>query len=338
MRMTERVDRYQRRHPGAGFPIAVFYKFLDDDGHFLAALITYYGFLALFPMLLLLATVLGLVLSGNPELQQQVLDSALGEFPVIGPQLDTPERLGGGFTGVVVGGLVALYGALGLGQAMQHTMNIAWAVPRHSRPDPVTARGRSLLLLCTLGLAVLASTVLSALSSGAAAYGGGFRGGLHVLLTVVSVLVNAGVFVLGFRLTTARRLSVRQVAPGALTAAVAWQLLQSFGGVYVARVVAGASAVDAVFALVLGLIAFIYVAAVVLVLCVEINVVREERLHPRALLTPFTDDVELTPADQQVYAEAARAQRAVRPQRVDVSIEEDGAERSGSQPGEPGKP
>ncbi|HEX2075846.1 MAG TPA: YhjD/YihY/BrkB family envelope integrity protein [Geodermatophilus sp.] len=337
MRMTERVDRYQRRHPGAGFPIAVFYKFLDDDGHFLAALITYYGFLALFPMLLLLATVLGLVLSGNPELQQHVLDSALGEFPVIGPQLNTPERLGGGFTGVVVGGLVALYGALGLGQAMQHTMNTAWAVPRHSRPDPVTARGRSLLLLCTLGLAVLASTVLSALSSGAAAYGGGFRGGLHVLLTGVSVLVNAGVFVLGFRLTTARRLTVRQVARGALAAALAWQLLQSFGGVYVARVVANASAVDAVFALVLGLIAFIYVAAVALVLCVEINVVREERLHPRALLAPFTDDVELTPADQQVYAEAARAQRAVRPQRVDVSFE-DGAQRAGPQPGEPGKP
>src|SRR3712207_4596248 len=143
MRWTQRVDRFQRRHPAAGFPIAVLYKFMDDDGHFLAALITYYGFLALFPVLLLLATVLGLVLAENPELQQRLLDSALAEFPVIGPQLGTPEGLGGGFVGILVGGLVALYGALGLGQAIQHTMNTSWAVPKHKRPDPITARGRS---------------------------------------------------------------------------------------------------------------------------------------------------------------------------------------------------
>ena len=321
MTITERVDRFQRRHPGAGFPIAVVYKFFDDDGHFLAALITYYGFLALFPVLLLLATVLGLALADNPGLQQRLLDSALAEFPVIGPQLGTPEALGGGFTGVVVGGLVALYGALGLGQAMQHTMNTVWAVPRHNRPDPITSRGRSLLLLCTLGVLVLASTVLSALGSGAAAYGGGFSGVVHVVVTVASVLVNAGVFVLGFRITTARRLSIRQVLPGALAAAVSWQLLQSFGGVYVARVVANASAVDAVFALVLGLVAFIYVAAFAMVLCAEVNVVRVDRLHPRALLTPFVDHDDLTEGDERVFAEAARAQRAVRHQRVDVTFE-----------------
>jgi uncharacterized BrkB/YihY/UPF0761 family membrane protein len=197
MTMTERVDRFQRRHPGAGFPIAVFYKYADDDGHFLAALITYYGFLALFPLLLLLSTVLGLVLRGNPDLQQRVLDSALGELPVIGPQLGTPERLGGGIAGLVIGILVALYGGTGLGQALQHTMNTAWAVPRNRRPDPIRSRVRSLLLLCSLGLLVVGSTVLSVLGSGVATLGGGFSAGLHILLTAASVLVNAGVFVLG---------------------------------------------------------------------------------------------------------------------------------------------
>ena len=320
MRWTERVDRFQRRHPAAGFPIAVLYKFMDDDGHFLAALITYYGFLSLFPTLLLLATVLGLVLAGDPELQQRLLDSALAEFPVIGPQLARPEGLGGGVTGLVVGGLVALYGALGMGQAIQHAMNTVWAVPRHRRPDPISSRGRSLMLLCTLGLLVLASTVLSALGSGAAAYGG-FSGWLTVLLTVASVLANAAVFVLGFRITTVRRLTTRQVLPGALTAAVLWQLLQSFGGVYVARVVANASAVDAVFALVLGLLAFIYLAAVALMLCVEIDVVRVDSLYPRALLTPFVDHKDLTEGDERVYSDAARAQRAVRHQEVDVRFE-----------------
>ena len=320
MRWTERVDRFQRRHPAAGFPIAVIYKFMDDDAVFLAALITYYGFLSLFPTLLLLATVLGLVLAGDPALQQQLLDSALAEFPVIGPQLARPEGLGGGVTGIVVGGLVALYGALGMGQAIQHAMNTVWAVPRNERPDPITSRGRSLVLLFTLGLLVLASTVLSALGSGAAAYGG-FSGWLNAVLTVASVLANAAVFVLGFRITTVRRLTTRQVLPGALTAAVVWQLLQSFGGVYVARVVANASAVDAVFALVLGLLAFLYVAAVALMLCVEIDVVRVDHLHPRALLTPFVDHKDLTEGDERVFSDAARAQRAVRHQEVDVRFD-----------------
>jgi YihY family inner membrane protein len=207
-----------------------------------------------------------------------------------------------------------------MGQAIQHAMNTVWAVPRNERPDPITSRGRSLMLLFTLGLLVLASTVLSALGSGAAAYGG-FSGWLNAVLTVASVLANAAVFVLGFRITTVRRLTTRQVLPGALTAAVVWQLLQSFGGVYVARVVANASAVDAVFALVLGLLAFLYVAAVALMLCVEIDVVRVDHLYPRALLTPFVDHKDLTKGDERVFSDAARAQRAVRHQEVDVRFD-----------------
>jgi uncharacterized BrkB/YihY/UPF0761 family membrane protein len=110
------------------------------------------------------------------------------------------------------------------------------------------------------------------------------------------------------------------VLPGALSAAVAWQLLQAFGGVYVARVVANASLVNAVFALVLGFLAFDYLAAVVLVLCVEVDVVRVDRLHPRSLLTPFTAAAPLTEGDERVFTEAARAQRAVPHQRVEVEF------------------
>ena len=99
MSMTDRVDAYQRRHRRAGYPIAVLYKFFDDTGGHLAALITYYGFLSLFPLLLLASTVLGLVLSGDPHAQQVVLSSALRQFPVIGDQLSRPERLSGGPAG-----------------------------------------------------------------------------------------------------------------------------------------------------------------------------------------------------------------------------------------------
>jgi YihY family inner membrane protein len=321
MSLTERLDHFQRRRPGAGFALAVIYKFGDDSGTYLAALLTYYGFVSFFPLLLLFSTVLGYVLRGNPELQHQLLHSALQQFPVIGPQLATPERLGGGIVGLVVGFLVSIYGGLGIAQAVQYAMNTAWSVPRHRRPNPFAARGRSLLLLSTGGLAVLCTSVLSALGSSGGAFGAEIGTGWHVLLTGLAMVVNAVVFMLLFRLATPRELTLRQVAPGAIAAAVAWQLLQSFGGRYVGHVVKSASAPNAVFALVLGLLAFFYLAAVAFVLCIEINVVRVDRLYPRSLLTPFTDDVQLTRGDEKVYADAARSQSAKGFERVEVHFE-----------------
>ena len=321
MSLSARLDHFQRRRPGVGFTLAVIYKFGDDSGTYLAALLTYYGFVSFFPLLLLFSTVLGLVLQGNPALQHQLLHSALQQFPVIGPQLATPEKLGGGVTGLVVGFLVSIYGGLGIAQAVQYAMNTAWAVPRHRRPNPFAARGRSLLLLSTGGLAVLCTSVLSALGSSGGAFGVHFGTGWHVLLTGIAMVINAAVFMLVFKLATPRELTVRQVAPGAIAAAIAWQLLQSFGGRYVGHVVKSASAPNAVFALVLGLLAFFYLAAVAFVLCIEINVVRVDRLYPRSLLTPFTDDVDLTHGDKKVYADAARSQSAKGFERVEVRFE-----------------
>ncbi len=311
---TTRLDSIQRRHPGAGFPIAVLYEYFDDSGGYLAALITYYGFLSLFPLLLLASTILGFVLSGDPSAQQAVLHSALSQFPVIGTQLKEPGRIGGGLVGVLVGGLGALYGGLGVAMAAQNAMNIAWTVPKNNRPNPIKGRGRALLLLATVGLAVLGTTVLSALGSGA----GPFGAGLRIVAVGASVLLNAVVFVFAFRIATARVLSVRQVAPGAVAAAIIWQLLQSFGAPYVSHVVKSASATNSVFAVVLGLISFIYLASVSVVLCVEINVVRVDRLWPRALLTPVTDDVELTGGDERAYTGQAKAQRSKGFQEIDV--------------------
>jgi len=312
--VTSTLDGLQRRHPAAGFPIAVLYKYFDDFGGYLAALIAYYGFLALFPLLLLGSTILGIVLSGNPAAQQSVLHSALSQFPVIGQQLRQPERIGGGLVGLLVGGLGALYGGLGVTMAAQNAMNTAWRVPRNSRPNPIKGRIRGVLLLATVGLAVLGTSVLSALGGGAGPLGAGLR----VLVLVASVALNAAAFILAFRVATARRLTVRQVAPGAVGAAVVWQLLQSFGTVYVGQVVKNASATNSVFAVVLGLIAFIYLTAVAVVFCVEVNVVRVDHLYPRALLTPLTDNVELTDADRRAYTDQAKAQRSKGFEQVDV--------------------
>jgi membrane protein len=152
--------------------------------------------------------------------------------------------------------------------------------------------------------------VLSALSAAAGSYGASVAAGIKVLLVVLSFAVNAAVFTVGFRFATAREISIRQTLPGAIAGAAAWQVLQFFGTAYVGGVVKNASAVNSVFALVLGLIAWIYVEAFVVVLAAEFNAVRALHLYPRALLTPFTDDVDLTSADHAAYTDQAQAQRA----------------------------
>ena len=174
----------------------------------------------------------------------------------------------------------------------------------------------SLLLLVILGSALVATTLLTGLGRNWASLGVVGTAGV----VMASVLLNTAVCAVAFRVTTVRPLTWAQVMPGAVLAAVVWQGLQWFGASYVSHVVASASVTNSVFAIVLGLLAFLYLVSVALMLCAEINVVRVDRLHPRALLTPFTDNVDLTVADRKAYAGQAEAQRAKSFQQVDVSF------------------
>lgn len=322
------VDRFQRRFRPVGVPIAVVYKFVDDQGNYLAAIITYYAFIAIFPLLLLASSILGFVLQGNQGLQQAVLSSALSQFPVIGDELTAPEGLQGSVGAVVVGSLTALYGALGLGQAVQNAMNVAWSVPRNSRPNPFLLRLRSLLLLIVAGLSVLAVTAVSVVGANTQVFSDQVDATLRLLISLVTVLLLGLVFTLLYRLAAARDHSFWAAAPGAFATALMWQALQYLGALYVSGVVSGASALNATFALVLGLLGVIYLAAVMALLGMEINVVLVRKLYPRALLTPFTDAVVLTKADRRAYTLYARRERHKGFERVDVVFDE--------QPSEPG--
>ena len=92
------------------------------------------------------------MLQNDPQLQEQLLDSALAQFPVIGSQLrDNVRSLTGSGAGLAFGILLTLYGCLGVAGAAQNAFNRAWAVPRNRRPNPIKARLRSLLLLPVLG-------------------------------------------------------------------------------------------------------------------------------------------------------------------------------------------
>jgi YihY family inner membrane protein len=311
---VEDLDQGQRKNPWFGFPIAVFYKFFDDQGNYLAAILTFYAFLSIFPLMLLATSIFGFILQGNPELQEKVLDSALGQFPIIGDALGRPEGLQGSTGGIIVGGLAALYGAIGLGLALQNVQSAAWAVPRNSRPHPVMTRVNSLFILMAAGTAILALSVGSAILTSTHLIG---ALSTHDWFTWLVRLVTVGV--LGLLLTMLLRMAaarsikanVVRAAPGGFTIAVLWQLLQHIGTWYVTNVIQGArhQTMNQTFALVLGLMGLLYIGAIMGVLGIEVNVVLARRLWPRALLTPFTDRVDLTDADRRAYAMYTQMQR-----------------------------
>lgn len=320
--LVARLDAYQRRRRWLGLPLAVAYKYVDDQGAYLTALITYYAFLSLFPLLLLFVTGLGYLLANDPSLQTRVLASALAQFPVLGSQLaGNVHSLRGNTWAVVVGAATSLYGGLGVAQAAQAALNRIWGVPRSARPDPLRARLRSLVILLVLGVGVLLTTGLTAVVTVLGGRSGDLGPGLRLVSVTGSVAVNSLLFGLAFRLLTARRLAVRELWAGAVGAAAAWQLVQLLGTYYVTHRLQGASATYGVFGIVLGLLAWLWLGAFTLVVAAEANAVRTERLWPRNLLTPFTDDVELTRADEAAYTSYARSEQHKTFETVDVDFE-----------------
>ncbi|AYN42598.1 YihY/virulence factor BrkB family protein [Streptomyces dangxiongensis] len=302
MNVLARLDRYQRRHRWAGMPLAVVYKFFDDQAAYLAALLAYYGFVSLFPLLLFLVAILSAALHGNPQLQQSVLHSALGEIPVIGDQLGhNIHSFHGNGAALAVGVIGSLYGALGVAQAVQHALNKIFAVPRHARPDPLRSRARGLSFLVLLAVGLVLTTALSTAESAADIFGTRLAVGVRVAIGVAGVVVNAALLLLSYRLMTRRRLPLRVMYGPALGAASAWQALQWGGSYYVGHVLRGATATYGMFGIVLGLLAWIYLAAVVYLATAEIIAVRSLRLWPRSLLTPFTDHVHLATGDLRAY-------------------------------------
>ena len=327
-RLVDRLDSFQRAHTWLGFPIATVYKFVDDQGKYLVAMITYYGFVSLFPLLLLFVTVLGFILEDDAQLQGQLVDSALAQFPIIGDQIQqNVGSIRGSGSGLAVGLLFTLYGGLGIAQAVQSAFNRVWAVPRNERPDPIRAWLRGLLLLLVIGGSVVATTAMSALSTSARAYGADIGAALRLGATTLSVVVNVLLMLAVFRVATARDVSTRDIAAGAVIAGLTWQALQLLGTYYVTNKLADATQVYGLFGIVLGLLAWIYLQALILVLCAEINVVWRRRLWPRALLTPVTDNVDLTTADEKAYASYASSEIHKGFEQVDVTFDQDDERR-----------
>lgn len=292
------VDRAQRRTGPLAFAFAVNKKYGDDQGGNLAALITYYAFLTLFPALLVLVTVLGIVASGSPSIEHRVLHSVLAQFPVIG-NTGGPLSLSNNIhrlrrsspVGLGVGILGLAWGAVGSVQNGQYAMAQIWNVPQRDRPGFLP---RTLRSLAVLGV-MLVFVVLSAGLTGVTTFSGS-QGPLWRALGLVASLVVAGGFMVAvFRLLTPKQIATGDLVVGAVVAGVAWTALQAAGTWLVDHELKGMSQVYGLFAIVLGALWWIYLVARVVVYAAEVNVVRARRLWPRSMVQP-----PLTEADERM--------------------------------------
>jgi YihY family inner membrane protein len=303
------VDRFQQAHTTVGFPWAVLQKFGNDQAGSRAALIAYYGLFAIFPLLLLFTTILGYVLHGNAGLRKDLESSALGSFPIIGTQLQSETHtLEGSGAALVIGTVLLLYGALGLGQATQAGVNAVWNVPYVRRPNFILRHVRALGVLVLLALSTIGSTVLTGFATLAAT-----GWGSTVILLVGSAALNFVLIATAFKIMTADPLGWREVALGAAMATIFWQALQAIGSWYVGRELAHNSNTYGFFGVVIVLLSWIYLGAQLFLLAAEINVVRLYRLWPRSIVQP-----PLTAADKAVFERLA--QMAVRRPETELSM------------------
>lgn len=326
-RSIRAVDRTQQRRPWLGYPVAVAKKFGDDQAGNLAALVAYFAFASLFPLLLVLVTVLDIVLKGDPALAAKVSDSAFAQFPVIGPELSRNVHAFHATGPALVIGLVLMFlGGRGVANAMQNALNTVWGVPMERRPGFPWNLLRSIGQVLVIGLGLIITTTLSGIAAGASLLPSPAGTAAAV---VVSYGLNIGVFWAAFRLGTAGEITGRELFPSALLAAATWQVLLLLGGYIVGHQVAHSQSLYGVFGIVLGLLAWLYLQAQFTLYAIEASVVRRRGLWPRSLAPP-----PLTEQDRRALAMYARAQQRRPEVKVGVRQAEPGPADGGAKAGD----
>jgi YihY family inner membrane protein len=312
-RVIRRVDAVQQRHTPMAFIFGVVKKYGDDNGGVLVSNLAYSSFLSLFPLLLVLVTILGLVASVNPSFRTQVLDAVAGQVPLIGHQLtaNVQHLRRSSVIGLIVGVIGLIWGATGLAQAGLFTMEQVWNLPGPARPGFVQRLGRAGLFLCLLGGGVIVTTGLASLTT----Y---LHNGLafKLPLEVVTAAFNAGMYLGGFRALTPKGVPTRKLLPGVITGGIGWTVLQILG-TYLVHHFLHSDSVYGVFGTVLGLLAWITLAVEITVYSAEINVVLARRLWPRSIVQP-----PLTEADRASMALQALQNQRRPEQHVAVTFDD----------------
>jgi membrane protein len=293
----DRLDSYQQQHPALGVPIAVARKFIDDESINLAAVIAFWAFFSVFPLLLIFVTLLGYVLP--PNLQGDVLRSAARFFPLL--STDSIGRLSGQWWTLVVGILSALWSGSFVVIAIQSAFDSVWEIPRAQRPNLGAQIKRGVFTLGAIALGLVVSTMISSYIG--AALGTSFGMVARLAGYLIAIVLDVGLFVVAFRLLTDRDVSTRDVLPGALLSGIVFWLLQQLSSLIIFQYLRNAERVYGNFATVITMLSWFYLQSVVTLVGAQLNVVLKERLHPRRLIpAPVTESDHRTYEAYEAYA------------------------------------
>ncbi len=264
---SDKVTELRSKHPA----IEVTVDMLDGWRRHIsgrnASTLAFFGFLSIFPLLLAATTILGFVLEDDEELQQEIIDGALADIPVLGQQLaNDPASLTGNVWALVIGLATALWSATKAFVALQMAQDDTWEIHVDDRSAMPAQRGKALLGLAIIGAAQVGSLVLSTLVNAA-----GFPNIGRILLTLAGLALNVLVMLGIMRFLTSARPSTGDVVPGAVTAGVAYTLLQHFGTAIVRQITDNASDTYGQFALVLGLVTWLGLLSIATLMSVELN-------------------------------------------------------------------
>jgi membrane protein len=302
----DRLDSYQQRHPSLGVPIAVARKFVEDESINLAAVIAFWAFFSVFPLLLIFVTLLGYVLPAN--LQGDVLRSVAGFFPLL--STDSIGHLSGQWWTLVLGILSALWSGSFVVIAIQSAFNSVWEIPHAQRAGFGAQMRRGLFALGVIALGLVVSTAMSSYVTGVTS-GTSLGMVARVAVYLIAVTLDVGLYVVAFRLLTDREVASRQVLPGALLSGLVFWLLQQLSALIIFRYLQNAQRIYGNFATVITMLSWFYLQSVVTLVGAQLNVVLTERLHPRRLLT-----APVTEADHRAYDAYAKERTYHHDQRV----------------------
>ena len=314
------VDRWQRRVRLAGVPYAVVKKFGDDNANLVVVALAWYGFTAIFPLLLVMMTIFGFI--GAQSIGTGIIRT-LHEFPVIGTSFNpsNPGALHGSTLGLIVGLIGLVYGAQGVTQTAQEAMATVWHIPQTQRTGFLPRLGRSLAGLVTIGGAFIVNAFVTSYATG-----GTTSYAIRIPVLAGLLIINTALYFATFTLLTAKAIGPRGLLPGAILGAVAFTALITVGTGLMTHQLKDASATYGAFGSVIGIVALLLLLAKLSMYAAELNPVLARRLYPRAL--PLGG--EPTDADRQVLASIAHAEQRRDDQVIGVGFGEDAADQAAS--------
>jgi uncharacterized BrkB/YihY/UPF0761 family membrane protein len=293
------VDGWQRRTRWVGVPYAVLKKFGDDNANLLVVALAWYGFTAIFPLLLVVVTLFGFI--GEQSIGTGIIRT-LHEFPVVGSSFNPESRtaLHGSMVGLVIGLIGLLYGAQGVTQTAQQAMATVWNIPQNQRTGFLPRLGRSVAGLFTIGAAFIVNAFVTGyVTGGTTSYA------IRIPVLVGLLVLNAVLYFATFTVLTAKLIGPRGLLPGAIAGSVVFTALITIGTGLITHQLKNASATYGAFGSVIGIVAFLLLLAKLSMYATELNPVLARRLYPRAL--PLGGDP--TDADRQVLTAIVHAEQ-----------------------------